>query len=47
MTGIRCNIPNDVLDLMKLYPQPTRAQSGGGGVYLPMPRQKEAVSREA
>jgi hypothetical protein len=34
--------------LMKLYPQPMRAQSGGGGVeYLPIPRQKEAVSREA
>jgi ClpP class serine protease len=45
---VTTNIPNDVLDLMKLYPQPTRAQSGGGGVeYLPMPRQKEAVSREA
>jgi ClpP class serine protease len=40
-------IPNDVLDLMKLYPQPVRAQSGGGGVeYLPIPRQKEAVGRE-
>jgi ClpP class serine protease len=45
---VNTNIPNDVLDLMKLYPQPMRAQSGGGGVeYLPVPRQKEAVSREA
>jgi ClpP class serine protease len=45
---VNTNIPNDVLDLMKLYPQPTRAQSGGGGVeYLPIPRQKEAGSREA
>jgi ClpP class serine protease len=44
---VSTNIPNDVLDLMKLYPQPMRAQSGGGGVeYLPIPRQKEAVSRE-
>jgi ClpP class serine protease len=44
---VSTNIPNDVLDLMKLYPQPTRAQGGGGGVeYLPIPRQKEAVSRE-
>ncbi|MEA2905664.1 MAG: hypothetical protein QOI12_3051 [Alphaproteobacteria bacterium] len=44
---VNTNIPNDVLDLMKLYPQPVRAQSGGGGVeYLPIPRQKEAVSRE-
>jgi ClpP class serine protease len=43
---VSTNIPNDVLDLMKLYPQPVRAQSGGGGVeYLPIPRQKEAVSR--
>jgi ClpP class serine protease len=45
---VSTDIPNDVLDLMKLYPQPVRAQSGGGGVeYLPIPRQKEAVSREA
>jgi ClpP class serine protease len=45
---VNTNIPNDVLDLMKLYPQPMRAQSGGGGVeYMPIPRQKEAVSREA
>jgi hypothetical protein len=41
-------IPDDVLDLMKLYPHPVRAQSGGGGgEYLPIPRQTEAVSREA
>src|SRR5882762_6792860 len=45
---VNTDIPNDVLDLMKLYPQPVRAQSGGGGVeYLPIPRQKEAASREA
>jgi ClpP class serine protease len=45
---VNTNIPNDVLDLMKLYPQQMRAQSGGGGVeYLPIPRQKEAVSRDA
>jgi len=45
---VSTDIPNDVLELMKLYPQPVRAQSGGGGVeYLPIPRQKEAVSREA
>src|SRR5258707_6530614 len=45
---VNTNIPNDVLDLMKLYPQPMRAQSGGGGVeHLAIPRQKEAVSREA
>jgi ClpP class serine protease len=40
---VSTDIPNDVLELMKLYPQPVRAQSGGGGVeYLPIPRQKEA-----
>ena len=40
-------MPDEVLELMQLYPQPTRAQSGGGGVeYLPVPRQKEAVPRE-
>jgi ClpP class serine protease len=44
---VSTDIPSDVLDLMKLYPQPVRAQGGGGGVeYLPIPRQKEAISRE-
>jgi ClpP class serine protease len=45
---VSTDMPNEVLELMQLYPQPTRAQSGSGGVeYLPIPRQKEAVSREA
>jgi ClpP class serine protease len=45
---VNTDIPNDVLDLMKLYPQPVRDQSGGGGVeYLPIPRQKEAFGKEA
>jgi ClpP class serine protease len=45
---VNTDIPNDVLDLMKLYPQPVRAQSGGGGVeYLPIPRQKEAFGKQA
>lgn len=45
---VNTDIPNGVLDLMKLYPQPVRAQSGGGGVeYLPIPRQKEAFGKEA
>jgi ClpP class serine protease len=45
---VSTDIPNDVLDLMKLYPQPVRSQSGSSGVeYLPLPRHKEAVSREA
>jgi ClpP class serine protease len=45
---VNTDISDDVLDLMKLYPQPVRSQDGGGGVeYLPVPRQKEAISREA
>jgi ClpP class serine protease len=45
---VSTDIPNDMLDLMKLYPQPVRAQSGAGGVeYLPIPRQKEAFGKEA
>jgi Serine dehydrogenase proteinase len=43
---ISTEMPNDVLELMKLYPQPIRAQRGGGVEYLPIPWQKEAVSRE-
>jgi ClpP class serine protease len=43
---ISTEMPNDVLELMKLYPQPVRSQGGGGVEYLPIPRQKEAVSRE-
>lgn len=43
---VNTEMPNDVLELMKLYPQPVRAQGGGGVEYLPIPRQKEAVSRE-
>ncbi|MGZ5099087.1 MAG: SDH family Clp fold serine proteinase [Usitatibacter sp.] len=45
---VSTDMPDDVLELMTLYPQPTRMQSGSGGVeYLPVPRQKEAVRREA
>jgi ClpP class serine protease len=43
---ISTEMPNDVLELMKLYPQPVHAQGGGGVEYLPIPRQKQAVSRE-
>lgn len=42
--GLRINtdMPNEVFELMTLYPQPTRLQSGAGGVeYLPVPRQKQ------
>jgi ClpP class serine protease len=44
---VSTDIPNDVLDLMKLYPQPVRQQSGGGVEYLPVPRQRDAVRRGA
>jgi hypothetical protein len=44
---VSTDIPNGVLDLMKLYPQPVRQQGGGGVEYLPIPRHKEAVGREA
>jgi ClpP class serine protease len=40
---VSTDIPNDVLDLMKLYPQPVRQQSGGGVEYLPVPRRREVV----
>jgi len=41
--NVSTDIPDDVLQLLTLYPQPTRMQSGGGGVeYLPVPRHREA-----
>jgi ClpP class serine protease len=40
---VSTNMPDDVLELMKLYPQPVRTQSGGGVEYLPVPRQKGAT----
>jgi ClpP class serine protease len=42
---VSTDMPNDVLDLMKLYPQPVRQQSAGGVEYLPVPRQRDAVRR--
>jgi ClpP class serine protease len=44
---VSTDMPNEVLELMKLYPQPVRTQSTGGVEYLPVPRQKEMVEREA
>jgi hypothetical protein len=38
---VSTDMPDVVLELMKLYPQPVRTQSGGGVEYLPIPRQKE------
>jgi ClpP class serine protease len=43
---VSTDMPDDVVELMKLYPQPIRSRSGGGVEYLPIPRQKEAVGRE-
>jgi ClpP class serine protease len=37
------DMPNEVLELMALYPQPVRSQIGGVE-YLPVPRQKPATS---
>ena len=45
--SVSTDMPNEVLELMTLYPQPVRTQSTGGVEYLPVPRQKEAVRREA
>jgi ClpP class serine protease len=42
--AINTEIPDEVLELMTLYPQPVRSQSGGVE-YLPVPRQKEAAHR--
>jgi ClpP class serine protease len=39
---VSTDIPNDVLELMKLYPQPVHIQAGGVE-YLPIPRQKDAT----
>jgi ClpP class serine protease len=35
---ISTDMPNDVLELLRLYPQPVRMQSGGGVEYLPVER---------
>jgi ClpP class serine protease len=43
---VSTEMPDDVLELMKLYPQPVRTQGGGGVEYLPIPRQREPTSRE-
>src|SRR5690349_62111 len=40
--AVNTAIPNEVLELMALYPQPVRSQAGGVE-YLPVPRQKEAT----
>ena len=45
--AVSTEMPNEVLELMTLYPQPVRAQGGGGVEYLPIPRQKEVAKRPA
>jgi ClpP class serine protease len=44
--AVSTEIPEDVLKLMTLYPQPTRMQPGGVE-YLPIPRQREPERRWA
>jgi ClpP class serine protease len=41
---VSTDMPEDVLQLMSLYPQPVRQQPGGVE-YLPQPREKPATSR--
>jgi len=41
---VRTDMPNEVLQLMTLYPQPVR-QQGGGVEYLPVPRHRETGGR--
>jgi hypothetical protein len=38
--SVSTDMPKEVLELMSLYPQPVRTQSGGVE-YLPVPRQRE------
>jgi ClpP class serine protease len=45
--AVSTEMPNEVLELMTLYPQPMRAQGAGGVEYLPVPRQKEVAKRPA
>jgi ClpP class serine protease len=44
---INTKMPNEVLELLKLYPQPVRMQGGGGVEYLPEPRHREVAKRAA
>jgi ClpP class serine protease len=41
---VNTDMPDVVLELMTLYPQPVRTQ-GSGVEYLPVPRQKEALRK--
>jgi ClpP class serine protease len=41
---INTNMPDQVFQLLKLYPQPVRTQSGGGVEYLPVQRRNRPES---
>jgi ClpP class serine protease len=43
---VNTNMPKEVMELMSLYPQPVRTQSGGVE-YLPVPRQKDTEQRRS
>ena len=43
---VRTDMPQEILELMTLYPQPVRRQ-GGGVEYLPGPRHREARGASA
>jgi ClpP class serine protease len=43
---ISTDMPDDVLQLMNLYPQPVRMQSGGGVQYLPVPRRNQPATSD-
>jgi ClpP class serine protease len=42
---VSTDMPDDVFQLMKLYPQPVRMQSGGGVEYLPVERRSPGRSK--
>ncbi len=41
---VSTDMPDDVLQLLKLYPQPVRMQSSGGVQYLPVPRRSQPAA---
>jgi ClpP class serine protease len=43
--SISTDMPDDVLQLLTLYPQPVRMQNGGGVEYLPVERRNLRESR--
>ena len=42
---VNTDMPDAVLELMTLYPQPVRTQGASGVEYLPVPRQKESAGQ--